>query len=242
MTLGRIILLGVLMPAVIGHADMVQQDLPDRGIPLASCDSDEAVEPPVNSANLSYSYSLVDLDLHTLRPLGLPIDTSQLPESPRLQVLTEKEDSLTLCLSALISLGLCNTVPWTYKWAVRGLPQYCWSGCPGMYRPCLAISVVLLHPEPMAPLDPLADPSQDAQAHNLLETTVPLWQESQSTLRVLAARGPPLISEKPVLPMWGDSRRRGRGIVQRTRHANERYFAEEPVVHLRIRQVEVGET
>lgn len=191
-----ILALGLLMPAAIGHADMVQADLLGREIPLVSCDSDEAAERPADPTGLPSFHRFTDLDpdLHTIRRSGLRIDTSDLAEPQPLQVLTEKDDSLTLCLSALMSLGLCNSIPWTRKWVVRPLPRWYWSGCPGVYRPCLAISVILLHPEPTAPWDPPADPPQDAQAHSLSETTVPLWQESQSTLPVLTARGPPACS------------------------------------------------
>jgi hypothetical protein len=197
MKLGRIILvaMGLLMPAGIAYADMMPLDTLTSGIVWACSDSIEEVEEPAAPANLSsFSPGMFDWDLHGVFRPAIRIDVSEPPESLPVIILREKEGSFTLCLYAMMSLGLIDSVPLTRKWVVRTLPHWYWHGCPGVYRPCLAISVMMRHPEPTAHWDRPPDPPQEPQAHNLSETTVPLWRESQFTLPVLAARGPPDLS------------------------------------------------
>lgn len=202
MKLGRIILVatGLLMPAGIARADMMPLDALHGTVVWARSDSIEEVEEPTeptepaNPANLSSFPSLFDWDLRgVFRPV-IRIDVSEPPQSQPVHLLAEKEGSLTLCLYAMMSLGLIDSVPWTRKWMVRTLPRWYWHGCTGVYRPCLAISVMLRHPEPTAHWDPPSDPTQDEQTCLQPETTVPLWRKSQFTLPVLAARGPPDLS------------------------------------------------
>ncbi|HSW01760.1 MAG TPA: hypothetical protein VLI39_16445 [Sedimentisphaerales bacterium] len=199
MKLGRIILVatGLLMPAGVARADMMPLDALHGTVVWAYSDSIEEVEEPTeptNPANLYSFPSIFDWDLHgVFRPV-IRIDVSEPPESPQVLILGEKEGSFTLCLYAIMSLGLIDPVPWTRKWVVRTLPRWYWNGCPGVYRPCLAISVMLRHPEPTAHWDPPPEQPQDAQTCRQPETTVPLWRKSQFTLPVLAARGPPQTS------------------------------------------------
>jgi hypothetical protein len=196
MKLGRIILVvaGLLMPAGIAYADMMPLDTLTSGIVWACSDSIEEVEEPAAPANLSSFPSMFDWDLHGVFRPAIRIDVSEPPESRPVIILREKEGSFTLCLYAMMSLGLIDSVPWTRKWMFRAMPRWYRNGCPGVYRPCLAISVMMRHPEPTAHWDRPPDPVQDTQARHRPETTVLLWQESQFTLPVLAARGPPLTS------------------------------------------------
>ena len=200
MKLGRIILVatGLLMPAGVAHADMMPLAPLHGTVVWACCDSIEEVEEPTeptepaNPANLSSFPSIFDWGLHGVlfRPV-IRIDVSERPESPPVVVLAEKEGGFTLCLYAMISLGLIDSVPWTRKWMVRTLPRWYWNGCPGVYRPSLAISVMLSHPEPTAHWNPPADPLQDQPTQDRYETTFLLWRPSQCTPAVVAPRGPP---------------------------------------------------
>lgn len=199
MKLGRIILVatGLLMPAGVAHADMMPLDALHGTVVWACSDSIEEVEEPAeptertNLASLSSSPTLFDWNLRGVLWPAVRIDVSEPPESPPVRILTEKEGSFTLCLYAMMSLGLIDSVPWTRKWVVRTLPRWYWNGCPGVYRPCLAISVMLRHPEPTAHWDPPAEPTQDQPTQDRYETTLLLWRPSQCTPAVVAPRGPP---------------------------------------------------
>lgn len=202
MKLGRIILVatGLLMPAGVAHADMMPLDALHGTVVWACSDSIEEVEEPAeatertNLASLSSSPSLFDWNLRGVLWPAVRIDVSEPVQSQPVLVLAEKEGSFTLCLYAMMSLGLIDSIPWTRKWVARALPRWYWNGCPGVYRLCLAISVMLRHPEPTAHWDPPPEQPQDAQTCRQPETTVPLWRKSQFTLPVLAARGPPACS------------------------------------------------
>jgi hypothetical protein len=194
MKLGRIILVvaGLLMPAGIAYADMMPLDTLTSGIVWACSDSIEEVEEPAAPASLSsFSPSMFDWDLHGVFRPAIRIDVSEPPESLPVIILREKEGSFTLCLYAMMSLGLIDSVPWTRKWMFRAMPRWYRNGCPGVYRPCLAISVMMRHPEPTAHWDRPPDPPQDQPTQDRYETTLPLWRPSQCTPAVVAPRGPP---------------------------------------------------
>jgi|GEM_PF-1657692 len=196
MKLGRIILVatGLLMPAGVARADMMPLDALHSTVVWASCDSIEEVEEPTeptNPANLYSFPSIFDWDLHgVFRPV-IRIDVSEPPQSQPVHLLAEKEGSLTLCLYAMMSLGLIDSVPWTRKWVVRTLPRWYSSGCPGVHRPCLAISVMLRHPEPTAHWDPPPEQPEDQPTQERYELSHLLWRPSQCTPAVVAPRGPP---------------------------------------------------
>lgn len=110
-------------------------------------------------------------------------------------VLLDRQDSLSLCLYAMFTLGLCRSAPWVKKLSFGVVPGWYHDGGPFQIGhshaadpDCLISAPVycFLQPAPYAAENPTPQHRQ--------RTIVSLWRTSQFTPSVLASRGPPSMS------------------------------------------------
>jgi hypothetical protein len=138
--------------------------------------------------------------LGALDPLagGLPRGVlAQGPEASPPQpvvILSDEQDSLTLCLYALFSLGLYKSAPWVKRLSFGIIPSWYHDGGPFQIGHSLAISPDCLIPQAVCcSTQPDWVPKRlMPQYHRGILS--PLLRKSQFTLTILAARGPPRMS------------------------------------------------
>jgi hypothetical protein len=118
-------------------------------------------------------------------------DNEQAGEIEDQLVLTERQDSLTLCLYTLFSLGLCRSVPCVKKLSLGVIPVWCHDG--GPFR-AGHISPDCLNPAPAYYLVPPDCRDEAPMPQYRRETIVSLWRKSQFNPIVDAPRGPPSMS------------------------------------------------
>ncbi len=193
------VLVGALGVCAISHADMMPVSSLDaadsRQSPHApSLTNLGPASPSASSADLS---AVFDPDLFlagSLPPLdGRAGPTSETRPAP---ILTDRQNSLTLCLYALFGLGLCRSAPLVRKFHFSGIPDWYHAGGPYQVRHSFAISPDCL---PSAPVFCFLQPDATSATEAALSTfsrrvVVSLWRQSQFTPAVLASRGPPYMS------------------------------------------------
>jgi len=117
-------------------------------------------------------------------------DVSLSSDTPQPQILTDGTNSLNLCLSALIGLGLCSSVNFVKKFSFNFVPEWYHNGGPFQIGHSYAVT-----PETLpAPACCFIQPACVAESHipqYRLRTVVSLWRKSQFTPDVIASRGPP---------------------------------------------------
>jgi len=121
-------------------------------------------------------------------------DVSQASEMQQPQILTDGTGSFSLCLCALIGLGLCRTAPWVRKLSFGFVPEWYHNGGPFQIGHSFAISPESLCPVPAYCFIQPVCMAEDSVPQYRLGTITSLWRKSQFSPTVLAARGPPDIS------------------------------------------------
>lgn len=152
-------------------------------------------------------------DAAPLAPLLLidgfrPVDLASLPfgavseesdqaepadDTPQPLVLRDRQDSMTLCLYALMGFALCKSAPWVKRFSFGTLPEWYHDGGPVQVGHSLAISPNCIPTAAFCFVQPEA-PLEDIQPDYRQETVVCLWRISQFTPTQLAARAPPRMS------------------------------------------------
>ena len=134
--------------------------------------------------------------LGALDPLagGLPrvvlADSSE-PSPPQpVIILSDKQDSLSLCLYALFSLGLCKSAPWVKRLSFGIIPSWYHDGGPWQIGHSFAVAPDCLSYAEICVVQPQGAPERLTPDYNR-GIVSPLLRNSQFTLAVLAARGPP---------------------------------------------------
>ena len=146
----------------------------------------------------SPSESLIDIQFDAGTVLFLPEPDAKIRQSTQvsdtLLDLTNRPGSVSLCLYALLSLGLCSAPHWIKKLHLGHIPEWYHDGGPFQIGHSYAISPESLCP---VPVDCFIQPDVTAEVfipQYRLRTIVSCWRQSQFTLEVQAARGPPLRS------------------------------------------------
>lgn len=144
----------------------------------------------------SYNFPQVaDLDPWSFRYLTQVIsDDEQISEIEHLQSFTNGPDSLNLCLSALIGLGLCSSVHFVKRISFSFVPDWYHNGGPFQIGHSFAIS-----PEYLCPIAVccFVQPICFVEGHFIKcsqRVIMSFWRKSQFTPDVIASRGPPLFS------------------------------------------------
>lgn len=186
------VICGLIVTAAV-HADMIPLYQEDTGR--------RQIQPVYDRTNLfnddlSDSYNFPGVTgLSSLTEGFLPqanTDLEQTSKMQHLQSLTNGPDSLNLCLSALIGLGLCSSVHFVKRLSFNFVPEWFHDSGPFQIGHSHAITPESLCTTPVYCFVQPIWAVEDFLPIYRLGTITSLWRKSQFTLCVLASRGPPL--------------------------------------------------
>jgi len=189
------VVLGVLALGATVRADMMPLSPSDAGYqqPLRAWAA--ADQPGMNPSGPFDCPGITDLSLPPVTSLPRAgSDIGETCERQPVQILTEGQDSFSLCLCALLSLGVCKSVPLVKKFSFGYIPQWYHDGGPAQVGHSLAISPDCLC---SAPVCCFVQPDRIAEnpiPRYHFPTVVALWRNSQFTPAALASRAPPFHS------------------------------------------------
>jgi hypothetical protein len=123
-----------------------------------------------------------------------PVEVQQDGQIQHPQTLTDDTGSLSLCLSALIGLGLCGSVHWVKKGSFHFVPDWYHNGGPFQIGHSHAVMPNCLYPVPAYCFIQPAGTAENAIAQYRLGMVLSLWRKSQFTPTVLGSRAPPNMS------------------------------------------------
>jgi len=189
-----VIIAGLVFASAV-HAEMVSVSQLDSGSPQSShvC----------NRTNLKYASSsypftspiTVDLELWSVEfSSDVDTDAGYNPEKQHPQSFTEEPSSLSLCLSALMGLGLCASTHWVKRLHWSSVPEWFHDSGPfqiGHSHAATPESICLL---PVYYFTQPVYTVENSLPQYCLRTVVSLWRKSQFTPAVIASRGPPNMS------------------------------------------------
>ena len=149
----------------------------------------------VQHTNLSSPYDdpfVFDLNLGTiqLQPEARA-DIGQPSQMPHTINLTGGPGSVSLCLYALMGLGLCSAPHWMKRLSLSHIPEWYHDGGPFQIGHSFAVPPESLCPVPVYCFVQPDDRAERFIPQYRLRTVVSLWRKSQFTPDVIASRGPP---------------------------------------------------
>jgi len=121
-------------------------------------------------------------------------DAGQTSQTPYALELTGRPDSSSLCLYALMGLGLCSAPHWIRRLSLGFIPQWYHEGGPFQIGHSHAATPESLCSLQVCFLVPPADQEAYLIPQYRLRTILSFWRKSQFTPIVLAPRGPPVMS------------------------------------------------
>ncbi|HSV99122.1 MAG TPA: hypothetical protein VLI39_03055 [Sedimentisphaerales bacterium] len=191
----RIIWVVALAMAVVmtARADMIPVSGPVATASLPDSEPLGSESSPVAYEDFLFPFSAVD-------PLAFGLPRGVLADSPEpgppqpVIILSDEQDSLSLCLYALFSLGLCKSAPWVKRLSFGIIPSWYHEGGPYQIGHSLAIEPDCLVPQAVCcstqPDWGMEKPSQPYRR----QAIALLWRKSQFIPSVDAPRGPPFCS------------------------------------------------
>jgi hypothetical protein len=123
-----------------------------------------------------------------------PVEAQQNREIQHPQALTDGTGSLSLCLSALIGLGLCGSVHWVKKASFHFVPEWYHNGGPFQIGHSHAVNPNTLCSVPVYCFIQPVCTAPDIKPQYRLGAIVSLWRKSRCTPTVLGSRAPPDMS------------------------------------------------
>jgi hypothetical protein len=187
--------LGILVITAAVHADMMPVSQKDtaRRQSLGKYATAE-----LQGEDLSSSFnctSFTDLDLWPTEFLPeAAAGAGQNSEVQNLKILTNEPDSFKLCLSALISFGLCCWAPWIKRLSLGFIPEWYHEGGPFQIGYSHAVLPDTICPAPACCFIQPYNVEDNHLPRYFVKTVISLWRKSQFTQTVLASRGPPEMS------------------------------------------------
>jgi hypothetical protein len=187
-------IIAALVVSTAGYADMTpipQPDMEPASVPI----SEQLQFQHLGSESSFISFGIAASDLPSIGLVSEPqVDVKHTYQTQPIQVLTDHHKSITLCLYALLGLGLCKSSTWVRKLSFGIIPEWYHNGGPYQIGHSLAISpdclcsalVCLIQPDCTA---------EDLSLQYHIGTIASLLRKSQSTPTSLAARGPPINSQ-----------------------------------------------
>jgi len=152
----------------------------------------------VRQSNLTglYDRSIVDFELGSI---DLSSDNNTVIDQPtrvphHTMDLTGGPSSFSLCLYALLGLGLCGAPQWLKKLHLGHLPEWYHDGGPFQVGHSFAATPESLYKLQICDFIPPEDMAEFLIPHYRLRTIISCWRPSQYTPETLAARGPPNMS------------------------------------------------
>jgi len=149
---------------------------------------------PVLSSSKSFNCSAVsDIGLWPVQLLPESnADVGQTSEIQHPIDLTNGPGSLSLCLSALMGLGLCGSVHWAKRLSFGFVPEWYHNGGPFQIGHSFAVSPESLCPAPAYCFIQPVCMVEELIPQYLQRVVMSLWRKSQFTPDVIASRGPPI--------------------------------------------------
>ena len=139
--------------------------------------------------------SIMDPDVGTIQFAPAAGDNfNQTSETQPPAILTDGQSSLSLCLSALIGLGLCSSAHCLKKLHLGHIPEWYHHGGPWQIGHSLAVNPDSVCPMPAYCFVQPTHVAEDLTAQYRSGTIISLWRKSQFTPNVLSSRGPPAMS------------------------------------------------
>ncbi len=184
-----------LVVTATGYADMLPVSGVDVGRGGVLSASSPSVLPSTDSPSLLGSPSIADLNPWSVKFLpGANADAEQASATPHSLVATNGPDSLALCLSALMGLGLCSSVHWIKRLSFGFIPEWYHNGGPFQIGHSHAVNPDTLCSIPAYCFIQPAYRALSLSAQYREGTFISLWRKSQCTARVLGSRAPPAMS------------------------------------------------
>ena len=133
-----------------------------------------------------------DLDLLTVGLLPDPEgDVGQTSEARLLRILSDGQSSFSLCLYALLSLGVCRSAPLVKKLSVGPIPDWYCAGGPWQIGHSLVLAPDCCSAAVYCFIQP-EHPRENSPSRYCRGAIMSLWRHSQFTPTALTSRGPPL--------------------------------------------------
>ena len=180
------LVMGVLAFGAAAHADMMATPLSEAAYRQA---------PPVRArGDRQHTPLFTAFDPFSLFATDVPVAKAQVEptgEIPALRIRSDGQSSLSLCLYALIGLGLCRSAPWARRLSLAGVPEWFHDGGPFQIGHSFAVSPDCRCAAPVCFIQP-DHTEQDHIPRYRRGMVVSLWRTSQFTPTALASRGPPL--------------------------------------------------
>ena len=187
------VLVGVLVFSVAARADMTSVSPMDIECRQSTRVCSEAKALCADSASPFDYQSVVGLGLGTARFVPeAGEDFKQTSQTQPPQILTDGQSSLSLCLSALIGLGLCSSAHCLKKLHFGFIPEWYHHGGPIQIGHSIAVNPDSVCPVPVCCFIQPVHTAEDIMPQYRSGTVVSLWRKSQFTPDVLASRGPPV--------------------------------------------------
>jgi hypothetical protein len=200
------VLIGGLVLCATIHADMMPAPRQDSGYTQSLSVCDRAVLQHTSWPSPFDGPGVTDLD--SLPVTFLPIssdDGEQTREAKPVPVLTDGQSSFSLCLYALLGLGLCRSASFVKKLHFDCIPEWYQCGGPSQIGHSFAISPdCLTSTQVFCFIQPNGTSGiEDSPPQYHGGTVTSLWWKSQQfTPTALASRGPPNMSQRDRLPLF----------------------------------------
>lgn len=187
------VLVAVLAATVSVRADMMPVSTVDAGY-QQSRQARTPTDPQVPSPSNLYAGFAGMADLGSL-PVGFPpqpnAEAGPTGKTTPSRILTDGQNSLSLCLYALLSFGLCRSAPLVKKLHLGYLPDWYHSGGPFQIGHSLAIAPDCLRSAPVYCFIQPGSTVEDCLPQYYRGTIASLVRKSQFAPAGLASRGPP---------------------------------------------------
>lgn len=184
----------IMICAVLALAGILRADMMPVNGPQAVCrpavHSDPAVDEPTGAVALADVSGVADLGS---LPFGFLPQTKANPEpaveAESCPILTDGADSFSLCLYALMGLGVCRSAPWVKRLHLGHIPDWYHHGGPYQIGGSHAISPDCLGSHLICFIQP--DMPEHSESNHHQGTFAPLLRKSLCKPTILASRGPP---------------------------------------------------
>ena len=190
-----IAVIGTLVVTAAVNADMIPVSKLDAGRWQAPRVCGRTDLQYTNLSSPSRCPSVADLGLWSVQLLPQAnADVRQTSEIQHPQISTDGVGSYSLCLYALIGLGLCRSAPFVRRLSFGFVPEWFHDGGPFQIGHSFAVSPESLCPAPASCFIQPVCTVQPLISQYRLRTIVSCWRKSQFAPLVLASRGPPNMS------------------------------------------------
>ena len=187
-----------LAVASVVHADLM---------PLSPWEGESRRSVPVGDAAVSGQPSESDRPAEFLEILDLDLPSAEcLPEvnmeagdagaTKHVEVLTDTQNSLSLCLYALLGLGLCRSAPSVKKLSLGGVPDWYRNGGPYQIGHSFAIAPDCRTAAPALCFLQPDDAAEDVTAQYSSGVIDAQLRDSQFDPTTLTSRGPPSLTRE----------------------------------------------